>query len=148
MTTGHALPARGARALDRGDFTGFLGLCAPSFEYLVRVWSPDIRQDMIWFDHGRDSLKALFDSLPEHLVRPDRMLRHLGQSIVEEETDDLLVLDTSLAVFLTTPRGDSRLWAVGRYEDRIIREDGIWKLARRVTRLDTRDLGIGTHTPI
>ena len=142
------LPARAARALDQNDHAGFLSLCAPGFEYQVRAWSPDIRQDMIWFDHGHDSLKSLFDTLAEHLRRPDRMLRHLGPALVEEEGPDHLRLESSLAVFLTTPRGDSRLWAVGRYLDHVVRDGETWKLAHRLTRLDTRDLGIGTHEPI
>ena len=142
------LPARAARALDRADHQGFLALCTPDFEYQVRAWSPDIRQDMIWFDHGHDSLKSLFETLPEHLLRPDRILRHLGPSLVEAEGPDHLHLDSSVAVFLTTPRGGSRLWAVGRYEDHVVCTGEGWKLARRVTRLDTRDLGIGTHEPI
>lgn len=143
-----ALPARAARALDRADHQGFLALCTPAFEYQVRAWSPELRQDMIWFDHGRDSLASLFETLPEHLRRPDRLLRHLGPSLIEAESDTHLLLDTSLAVFRTTPRGDSHLWAVGRYEDELLLTDKGWKLARRLTRLDTRDLGIGTHEPI
>jgi len=142
------LPAIAARCLDRGDYTGFLALCTADFEYQVRVYSPDIQQDMIWFDHGHDSLQALFESLPEHLLRPDKMMRHLGQSIIEEDSNTLVLLDTSLAVFLTNIQGQSRLWVTGRYEDKIVRDAGIWKLARRVTRLETRDLGIGTLVPI
>jgi methanesulfonate monooxygenase small subunit len=148
MTSPLDLPARAARALDRADHAGFLALCTPDFDYQVIAFSPELGRDMIWFDHGRDSLTSLFQTLPEHLRRPDRLLRHLGPSLVEEQSDTRFRLDTSFAVFRTTPRGDSHLWVVGRYEDELLFTDHGWKLARRLTRLDTRDLGIGTHEPI
>lgn len=146
--SGAQIPLRAARCLDRADYTGFLALCTPDFEYLIRVWSPDIQQDMIWFDHGYESLTALFQSLPEHLLRPDKMMRHLGQSIIEEQTDTVLVLDTPLAVFLTNTKGQSHLWVTARYLDKMVKTDNGWKLAHRTTRLETRDLGIGTLEPI
>jgi 3-phenylpropionate/cinnamic acid dioxygenase small subunit len=142
------LPARAARLLDTHDFEGFLGLCTDDVQYMVRVWSPEIRQDMLWFDHDRAGLTSLFAALPEHVLRPDRMMRHLGQSLIDMDGVDAARIETSLAVFLTDVDGQSRVWAVGRYEDRVMRVDGQWRLAERVTRLQTRDLGIGTHVPI
>jgi 3-phenylpropionate/cinnamic acid dioxygenase small subunit len=142
------LSARTARLLDAHDFDGFLKLCTDDVHYRVRVWSPEIRQDMLWFDHDRAGLTALFAALPEHILRPDRMMRHLGQSLIDWESETAARVETSLAVFLTDGDGQSRVWAVGRYEDRVVRIDGQWRLAERVTRLQTRDLGIGTHLPI
>ncbi|WP_439534211.1 nuclear transport factor 2 family protein [Polymorphobacter sp.] len=142
------LPARTALLLDKRDFDAFLRLCTPDFQYRVQVWSPEIRRQMLWFDHDRAGLKALFEALPEHVLRPDQMLRHLGQSVIDLDGDNAARIDTSLTVFMTGPDGQSRLWAVGRYEDRAVRLDGQWHLAERTTRLQTRDLGIGTHVPI
>ena len=139
---------RTARYLDNLDFDAFLALCTADLNYVVKVWSPDLRRDMIWFDHDRSSIEALFGSVHEHIVRPERTLRHLGQSIVDLEGADLASVDTSVAVFLTDTHGDSRLWAVGRYIDQVEKHGGAWLLARRVVRLETRNLGIGSHLPI
>jgi methanesulfonate monooxygenase small subunit len=139
---------RTSRCLDALDFEGFLALCTMDFRYTVEVWSPDLRRDMTWFDHDRASIEALFGSVHEHIVRPERTLRHLGQSLVDLQGVDVASVDSSVAVFLTDTHGDSRLWAVGRYLDHIERHDGSWLLAQRVVRLETRDLGIGSHLPI
>jgi 3-phenylpropionate/cinnamic acid dioxygenase small subunit len=139
---------RTARCLDELDFEAFLALCTTDFRYVVEVWSPDLRRDMIWFDHDRAGIEALFGSVHEHIVRPERTLRHLGQCLVDLEGADLASVDTSVAVFMTDTHGDSRLWAVGRYLDRVERHGGSWLLAQRVVRLETRNLGIGSHLPV
>lgn len=148
MTEPNEVTLRTARCLDNQDFDAFLALCTEDLSYVVKVWSPDLRQDMIWFDHDRSSIEALFGSVHEHIVRTERALRHLGQSIVDFEGSDLASVDTSVAVFLTDTHGDSRLWAVGRYIDRVEKHRGSWLLAQRVVRLETRNLGIGSHLPI
>jgi hypothetical protein len=41
--------------------------------------------------------------------------------------------------------GSSRLLLVGRYHDRFVEADGRWLLTERVVRLQTRQLGVGSH---
>ncbi|HET8937159.1 MAG TPA: hypothetical protein VFN67_27145 [Polyangiales bacterium] len=41
--------------------------------------------------------------------------------------------------------GSTRVFAAGRYRDRLARHDGRWLLADRYVQLDTRQLGSGTH---
>ena len=139
---------RASRCLDALDFEAFMALCTMDFRYTVEVWSPDLRRNMTWFEHDRTSIEALFGSVHEHIVRPERTLRHLGHCLVELEDADLASVDTSVAAFLTDTHGSTRLWAVGRYLDRVERHDGSWRLTQRIVRLETRDLGIGSHLPI
>ena len=41
--------------------------------------------------------------------------------------------------------GSSKLFAVGRYHDRLRRDGERWLLTERVVRLQTRQLGVGSH---
>ena len=55
---------------------------------------------------------------------------------------------TALQVFRTVlDGGTSSLFAVGKLYDTVVVTDGRVALARRVVKLDTRDLGIGSHVP-
>ena len=48
----------------------------------------------------------------------------------------------------TSPEGVSELFAAGRYLDVVDVADGTPRMIKRETRLDTRELGIGSHVPI
>ena len=60
---------------------------------------------------------------------------------------------SSLAIFHTVvdigdshvEGGASHLFALGRYYDRFRLQRGHWRLAERTVRLETRQLGIGSH---
>jgi methanesulfonate monooxygenase small subunit len=108
---------------------------------------------MIWLEHDRKGLSALFELLPKHHVNGAQWLRHATvYSVLPEEADTVRAV-TSLAIFHTAvdvgdvqlEGGSSRLFAVGRYHDRLRLEAGRWLLAKRVVRLETRVLGIGSH---
>jgi hypothetical protein len=60
------LIGRACLELDDNNFAAFLDLCDDPFNYRIRAWSPDLKQDMTWLEHDRDGLEELFKSLPEH----------------------------------------------------------------------------------
>ena len=72
---------------------------------------------------------------------------------VDQEAEGRLRAVSQFAIFHTVvdvgdthvDAGSSRLFAVGRYYDAIVHEAGRWLLADRFVRLDTRQLGIGSH---
>ena len=51
-------------------------------------------------------------------------------------------------IYRTPPSDSSQLFAVGRYEDRFLLEDGAWRLASRRALVDTEMLPRFTHFPL
>ncbi len=138
---------RSCRCLDEEDFDGYLDLCAPDFHYRVTAHSPEIRKEMIWLDHGRAGLAALFENLPSHLRRPGRLFRHASVYDIAIEGARASA-ETSLMVLVTGFDGKTAVLAAGRYEDSIELGSGAPLLLSGTVRLETRDLGIGSHVPI
>lgn len=141
------LIGQGCLALDDADFDGFLALCTEDIGYRIEVWSPELRQNMIWLEHDKEGLRALFDALPEHLTRPGRLARHATVMTVNENETGFDCVST-LAVYHTDVDGRSQVLAIGRYRDRIVKRDSTLLLADRTVVLETRDLGVGLHVPL
>ena len=140
---------RSALCLDDRDFEGFLALCAPSFRYTIEAHSPELRRDMVWLDHDKAGLEALFRTLPKHNSDHAPLTRHVTvyTTTAEPESDDTNVI-SALQVFRTElDGGATALFAVAKLYDRVrLVGDRAWLVRRRV-RLDTRMLGIGSHIP-
>ena len=100
--------------------------------------------------HDLDGLRHLFDVLPEQLGRKGtRMLRHVSFIGIEPgEADGHVVATSKVIAVQTSPEGVSALFAVGRYIDVVEIAGEFPRLLRREARLDTRELGIGSHVPI
>ena len=139
-----------ADALDREAWDEFLSMCAPEFEYRVTAHSYELDEDMIWLIHDLDGLRHLFEVLPEQLGRKGtRMLRHVSAVGIEPgEADGRTVATSKVIAVRTSPEGVSELFAAGRYIDVVDAAGETPRLIRRETRLDTRELGIGSHVPI
>lgn len=138
---------RSCRCLDEEDFAGYLDLCAADFHYRITAHSPELRKEMVWLDHGRTGLAALFENVPTHLRRPARLFR---QASVYDVTikGARATAETSLMVLATGFDGKTEVLAAGRYEDSFELEGEAPLLLSRTVRLETRDLGIGSHVPI
>lgn len=144
------LVCRSLLALDARDFEGFLALCAEDFRYTVQVFSPEIRRDMVWLDHDKAGLATLFRALSRHQSDPAPLTRHATvYTVTFEDRDARALIVSALQVFRTTPDGGvTSLFAVGKVHDVVRVTDGKPLLTERTIRLDTRQLGIGTHVPI
>jgi methanesulfonate monooxygenase small subunit len=143
------LIGRLALALDDSDFAAFLALCDDPFSYRIRVWSPELKKQMTWLEHDREGMAELFKSLPEHLLRPGRLHRQVNVATVEpSNTEDYLVVTSSLIVHHTNLEGQTQTLAVGRYLDVVNMSAETIVLTARDVILDTRDLGIGLHVPL
>lgn len=139
---------RSCLALDAGDYKGFLDLCDKEFRYTITTYSPEVRKDMVWLDHDRKGMETLFANLPKHNSDHAPITRHATVYTVDMNGAAAEVV-SALQVFRTQlDGGATELFAVGRFYD-TVRLDGVdgVKLARRVVRLETRQLGYGHHVP-
>lgn len=138
---------RSCLALDARDYKTFLSLCDPDFRYTVTTHSPEIRREMVWLDHDRKGMETLFANLPKHNSDHSPITRHATVYTVDAAGDSAEVV-SALQVFRTQlDGGATELFAVGRFHDTVKLENGAARLARRIVRLETRQLGYGHHIP-
>lgn len=140
---------RSCLSLDDSDWDGYLDLCADDFTYRVTAYSPELRKDMVWLEQDRAGMVNLFGNLENHVTLQGRFLRHANVALIARDDDHgtAQVTTTVLAVY-TNLDGVSALFAAGRYNDIIDITGNRPLLSTREVRLDTRDLGGGTHFPI
>jgi methanesulfonate monooxygenase small subunit len=142
---------RGILKLDANDFAGWLELCAPQFHYTISTWSPEIRREVVWLDHDREGMANLIKLLPRHNSDQTPLTRHATVYAVDLDASQPSTARavTSVAIYATQlDGGATELWALGRYHDVIVLDGEAIRLARRVVRLETRNLGIGKHWPL
>lgn len=139
---------RSCFALDREDFPEFLSYCAPSFEYRISTYSPEIRKPMIWFDQDYGGLESMFDMVSQHLKRLGTLFRHPSMGIIDRVSDTEMKIVTSVLIVDTDPNGRSKLFAAARYTDTIDLSGTAPRLTARFVNLETRDLGVGSHIPL
>jgi len=138
---------RSCLALDAGEFKTFLALCTPEFRYTLSTYSPEIKREMVWLDHDRKGMETLFTNLPRHNSDHSPLTRHATVYTVESDGAVAKVV-SALQVFRTQLDGGStELFAVGRFHDTVALDGEAPRLARRLVRLDTRQLGFGNHVP-
>jgi len=138
---------RGCLALDRGDYKAFLALCTPDFRYTVAAYSPEIKREMVWLDQDRKGMETLFTNLPRHNSDHSPLTRHATVYTVDADGGQAKVV-SALQVFRTQlDGGATELFAVGHFHDTVVLDGAAPKLARRLVRLETRQLGFGHHVP-
>ena len=141
---------RACLLLDQRNFLGWLELCAPTFRYTISAYSPEIRKEMIWLDHDLEGMVNMIRVLPRHNSDQSLLTRHASvYQIAHDPTANQAEAVTSVLIFRTElDGGATSLFAVGKYHDIILLGPGGPRFAKRELRLDTRDLGIGTHFPL
>ncbi len=143
----------GARLLDERRFGEWLELTAPEFRYRIEAFSPELRKNMTWLEHDRAGLSALIELLPKHHSDGSDLLRHVSVGRIEANGGGEAASTSALAVFRTlrdigdshVDGGSSQIFLVGSYQDRFRRDGERWLLSERVVRLQTRQLGLGSH---
>lgn len=146
------LVCESARLLDERRFGEWLDLSAPEFRYRIESYSPELRRDMTWLDHDRAGMTALIELLPKHHVDGSDLLRHVSVGRIDAE-GDRASSTSSLAIFRTArdvgdvhvDGGSSQLFLVGHYRDKFRLAGERWLLSERVVRVQTRELGTGSH---
>ena len=134
--------------LDDGDWDGYLGLCSDKFTYRITTYSAELRRDMIWLEQDRAGMADLFSNLENHVTLQGRFLHQPSVAATEHKGDGAVRVVTTFLLVYTDLEGVTNLFAAGRYNDVIDVSGDSPLLKERDVRLDTRDLGGGTHFPI
>ena len=136
--------------LDGKDFKGWLDMCSPEFTYTIRAFSREIRKEVIWLEHDYDGMAVLIRQLPRHNTDQSEFTRHTTvYTVSEDDSARTAGVVSAVAIYRTTlDGGETRLFAIGRYTDTLVRAHDGWRFRSRDLRLDTRSLGIGTHYPL
>ena len=138
---------RSCLALDDRDYKGFLELCDAGFRYKVAAYSPEIRKEMVWLDHDRKGMETLFTNLPRHNSDHAPLVRHATVYTVKINGTQAEVV-SALQVFRTAlDGGATELFAVARLIDTVKLDGDTPKLVSRIVRMETRQLGFGSHVP-
>ena len=145
-------------ALNAEDWGTFLGWCEPErFRYRIVNFSPEIRREQCWMDRDWKGLKSLLDLLPKHNSDHSPLTRHATVYRVRVDADAGEAAATTMVAIYRTQldgvnshfeSGQTALFAVGRYEDRIRIQGDQPRLLERTVRLDTRQVDIGSHFPL
>ena len=143
-----ALVYRSCLALDQDDYAGYLALCTEEMRYQITYHSPEIGKEVILMNHHKAGLVALFETLPDHIKLPGELMRHASvYEIARTRNGTVAEVTTSLVTIRTDPEGLSHVFAAGHYFDTIEVNGSVPMLSRRILRLQTRDIGIGTEVP-
>lgn len=134
---------RTCKLLDDDMQDAWLEVCAPEFNYRIVAHSEELGMDMNWLDHTRDELLTLFKNIPSHVRTAGKFFRHPGMSIPNDAERDCF--ETPVAIYHTTLRGQTSLYAACRYVDRLCIQGNAIRLFERVVRMDTRVLDFGSH---
>lgn len=129
-----------AAAVDAAQWDKWVGFFVDDCEYKIQP-----REN---FDRGfplstlallsKNMLKDRVYGIHETLYHDPYYQRHVvGLPVIREEKDGVIVAEANYAVFRTKLSGESTVFNVGRYLDRIRREDGELKFVSRLCIYDT-----------
>ena len=137
-------------ALNAEDYAAFLALCSADFRYELFSYSPEIRSEMTWMNYDRKGLEVLFGDLPHHLHVPlGSLYRHVSTySITPAEQPGHMKAKSSVLIIFTDVDGVSKLFAAAQYVDLVSVAEPHALLTSRQTRLETRDIGVGSPIPL
>ncbi|MGB0630840.1 MAG: nuclear transport factor 2 family protein [Alphaproteobacteria bacterium] len=143
------LVSRSVRSLNEGRFADFIALFAADGRYVLQADSAEIGQTMTWLDLDRDELGALLDESPQH-VHDLAARKHMVAVDEFDFADDGASVEalSGFAVFRTDIDGRTEVYAVGNYEDRLVRDGNDWRIAQRLVRVQTRMFRTPTPTPL
>ena len=102
---------------------------------------------MQWFClDNREALKSWMEEVPTH-VRDVAQRLHIVSPITIDVRGEQAQSLSSFSLFRTTLDGETRLYAVGQYEDHLLERNGHWRFLKRTVKLHTRVLDTGSHVP-
>ncbi len=141
------LVQRTATLLDQEAFDDWLALFEPAGTYELSAYSPEIRRWMTWQLSDRDTLDKMLKEVGEH-VRDPAIRRHVVGIPLLAIDGEQGRATSHFSLFRTLPDGQSSLYMVGRYDDRIVKRGGSWRYVSHKVVADTRMLDTFTHIPV
>ncbi len=142
-----SLIQRTAVLLDGEQFDEWVALFDDAGTYEISAYSTEIRRWMTWQLSDRDELQRMLAEVNDHVRDPARRRHVVGIPLVEMEGEAARAT-SHFSVYRTSPEGQSSLYIVGCYEDRLIKRDGAWRYATHKVICDTRILDVFTHIPV
>jgi 3-phenylpropionate/cinnamic acid dioxygenase small subunit len=133
--------------LDREDLEGWFELFAQNASYELNSYSPELRAQTVWWRADRGELEKQLGEVHEHVRDPARRLHLVTPMSVTIAGGQVTAL-SHFVIYRTLPSGESALFAVGRYEDEFVLENGCWRYAVHRAVLETRVLDAFTHLPL
>ena len=134
--------------LDENRYDDYLELWSPNGKYRITSWSPDLRKELVLLDLDVDAYRTLLSNIQHHQRMLGHLSRHITGQLIEENGDGRAKVTSSLLVVHTDLEGVSKLFAVGKYLDRMEDMEDSPLISAREVRLETRQLGPGSHIPI
>jgi 3-phenylpropionate/cinnamic acid dioxygenase small subunit len=141
------LVQRTAMLLDEEKFDDWLALFDTEGTYELSAYSTEIRRWMTWQLSDRETLSKMLKDVDEHVRDPAQRRHIVGMPVLELDADQGRV-KSHFSLYRTTPDGQSSLYMVGCYDDRIVRRSGAWLYASHKAVVDTRMLDVFTHIPV
>lgn len=142
------LISRSGRFLDDHAYADFIDLLTPDGSYTLEADSEEIGQRMIWLSMPRDELGALLEESPQHIHDLATRTHQVNVDEIEinGETADA---QSTFSVFRTDQNGLTQIYAVGRYNDHLVRNgSGDWRIQERRARVTTRMFRTPTPMPL
>ena len=141
------LVQRTAVLLDAEQLDAWVALFDTQGVYELTAYSTEIRRWMTWQLSDRDALATMLAGVGEHVRDPARRRHVVGMPLIELAGDEARAT-AHFALFRTTPEGQSSLYMVGGYDDRVVRRADGWRYLSHKVIVDTRMLDIFTHIPV
>lgn len=140
----------GCLLLDGEYYDEWLASCAPEFEYSIRAFSPELRNEVVWLDKARDGLAVLLKQLGMHERYKGQFRRVVGGTVLlhADAANGSFLVESSFMAHHTDLHGSSTLYCAGRYQDEFRFDAGVPLMTSRRAMLDTRRLPFGSHVPI
>lgn len=129
-------------------------LCAPDFLYAITTYSHEVRREQEWFEATREELLEMQRMLSRHNSDHSPLTRHVSVYTVDvSENEKSAEAVSCVSIYVTMldganahlDSGETRLFCVGKYHDRLGLEGERPLLQARNLRLDTRRLDRGSH---
>ena len=141
------LISRTARAIDAGDIPRYIGCFADAALYTLEADSGELGRRVKWLELEKDELQALLEEAPDHIHDLANRMHQITTDEITLKGDQALVFST-FAVFRTDPTGKTEIYAVGHYEDTLIRESSAWLIQSRHVLVKTRMFRTPTPMPL
>jgi anthranilate 1,2-dioxygenase small subunit len=136
-----------AARLDEESLDDWLALFAAESAYEISAFGPEIQAHMVWWQSSREELAAILSEVTEHVRDSGRRL-HLVTPISADISGNRAVALSHFGILRTDQDGSSGVYAAGRYEDTLIRQDERWLYERHRVVMDTRIIEPFTHLPL
>ena len=137
-----------AHLLNQERFVDYMNTFADTSVYEMVVRSREIGgKETVWLRLNKQDMMQLLSEVTDQ-VRDEGERLHLVSPINLDVSDEEASCLSHFAVFRTSTAGESHVYAVGHYEDTLVKRDGQWWYTKHRAVIHTRMLEISTHLPI